>query len=302
VAYPVYMTMPDSQRQFRASLSYGCPLPVPNAAARDRGKRSIIGPVRRNPSTVVVLAGHPQDTVLSAVAKSLNVVLVRPDAAASAGQDGGSATGGSATGGGIEAGVWALRRAAGISAPYVLVAADPLAAVAAEWRAMWEITAQPGGSTEFELRAAEALAAWRANQFELPDYYLVLAEEAASAPAGSPPAGATAAGATAQRAGSLGTGVPVTRTAGPGSELGPRPDFYLGPLRSVRPHRVAVAAPDPAHSGEPAAQAAALLGELGSLRHGPWWPSLDEIVRTARGFYPGSLGESPQAGQATLLS
>jgi hypothetical protein len=240
--------------------------------------------VRRNPSTVVVLAGQPQDAVLSAIGKSLNVVLVRPDGDASAGQDGG-----------VEAAIWALRRAAGISAPYVLVAADPLAAVAAEWRAMWEITAQRGPA-DFELRAAEALAAWRANQFELPDYYLVLAEEAASPPVGA----ASAPGAPGAHRGTgaaLGTG-----TAGPGSEPGPRPDFYLGPLRSVRPHRVAVVAADPARSGEPAAQAAALLSELGSLRHGPWWPSLDDIFRTARGFYPGSLGESPHAGQATLLS
>jgi len=196
----------------------------------------------------------------------------------------------------VAAAIWALRRAAGISAPYVLVAADPLAAVAAEWRAMWEITAQPRGSADFELRAAEALAAWRANQFELPDYYLVLADEPVSPPVSSPVGAPVAPGAHRGAGAALGTA-----TAGPRGELGPRPDFYLGPLRAVRPHRVAVAA-DPARSGEPAAQAAALLSELGSLRHGPWWPSLDDIFRTARGFYPGSLGESPQAGRATLLS
>ena len=225
----------------------------------------------------MVLAGQPRDTVLSAVAKSLNVVLVRPEADAA----GGGRAGGRGDGdqdGSLEAAVWALRRAAGISAPYVLVAADPLAAAAAEWRAMWDISAAPQGSAEFELRAAEALAAWRAKQFELPDYYLVLAEEAA-APA-APGTGGVA-----------GTGA-VT-----GAEGGPRPDFYLGPLRSLRPHRVAVVA-----AAEPAAQAAALLSELGSLRHGPWWPSLDEVFRTARGFYPGSLGVSPEAPQATLLS
>jgi hypothetical protein len=27
------------------------------------------------------------------------------------------------------------------------------------------------------------------------------------------------------------------------------------------------------------------------LRHGPWWPGLDEIIETARGFYPDSLAE-----------
>src|SRR5262245_34755239 len=104
--------------------------------------------------------------------------------------------------------------------------------------------------------------AWRANRFELPDYYLVLAEEAGTGPGAGQPA-----------------------------------DFYLGPLRSVRPHRVAVVA-----AAEPAAQAAGLLSELGSLPHGRWWPSLEEIFRTARGFYPGALAESPDAGQAALLA
>ena len=75
-----------------------------------------------------------------------------------------------------------------------------------------------------------------------------------------------------------------------------RADFYLGPLRAVRPNRVVVAA-----GASPAAQADALLSELGSLRHGPWWPPLDEVLRTARGFYPGALAESPTAGRASLL-
>ena len=204
--------------------------------------------MRRNPSTVVVLAGQASEALLAAVGRSMNVSLVRPGDAASE----------------LEAAADALRRAAGISSPYVLVAADPLAAVGAEWRAMWEVSRRPDGSEAFELRAAEALAAWRANRFELPDYYLVLAEEAG---------------------------------AGPGAGAGQPADFYLGPLRSVRPHRVAVVA-----AAEPAAQAAGLLSELGSLPHGRWWPSLEEIFRTARGFYPGSLAESPDAGRATLLA
>jgi hypothetical protein len=206
--------------------------------------------VRRNPATVVVLAGHASDGLLAVIGRSMNVVLVRPEDSAD----------------GLDAASGALRRAAGISSPYVLVAADPLAAVAAEWRAMWEIPREPSrpaaGSEAFELRAAEALAAWRASQFELPDYYLVLAEPVQAAPGDEQP-----------------------------------PDFYLGPLRSVRPHRVAVAA-----AAEPAEQAAEVLTVLGSLRHGRWWPSLDEIFRTAREFYPGSLSESPGAGRATLLA
>jgi hypothetical protein len=200
---------------------------------------------------VVALAGHAPEPLLAAVGRSMNVVLVRPDDSAD----------------GIEAAAGALRRAGGISSPYVLVAADPLTEAAAAWRAMWEIAREAPreaprearGAEEFELRAAEALDAWRAGRFELPDYYLVLAE----------------------------------RTA-PGRE--PPPDFHLGPLRSVRPHRVTVAA-----AAEPAEQAAEVLTALGSLRHGRWWPSLDEIFRTARGFYPGALAESG-FGLATGLS
>jgi len=200
---------------------------------------------------VVGLAGHAPEALLAAVDRSMNVVLVRPDDAAE----------------GIEAAAGALRRAAGISSPYVLVAADPLAGVAAAWRALWEIPREASrptsrdqrGDEEFELRAAEAMDAWRAGRFELPDYYLVLAER-----------------------------------TGSGQE--PPPDFYLGPLRSVRPHRVTVAT-----AAEPAEQAAEVLTALGSLRHGRWWPSLDEVFRTARGFYPGTLAESG-SGLATGLS
>lgn len=209
----------------------------------------------------MVLAGRPSEQVLAAVGRSLNVVLVRPEP--SSGADAA----------GIEAAASALRRAAGISAAYVLVAADPLGAAAEAWQAMWSISAEARRSPEaqrspearrsdeFEIRAAEALAAWRAKRFELPDYYLVLAEETT-----------------------------------PGEDAVARADFYLGPLRSVRPNRVSVAA-----GATPEAQADALLGELGSLRHGPWWPSLDEVFGTARGFYPGSLTESTGAGQASIL-
>jgi len=71
--------------------------------------------------------------------------------------------------------------------------------------------------------------------------------------------------------------------AGDAGEHGP--DFRLGPLRSARAHRVVpVAEPE-------SAQAAAVLHALGSLRHGPWWPGLDEVIETARRFYPDSLAE-----------
>ncbi|HLX48642.1 MAG TPA: hypothetical protein VKS82_09945 [Streptosporangiaceae bacterium] len=68
---------------------------------------------------------------------------------------------------------------------------------------------------------------------------------------------------------------------------GTGPDLYLGPLRAARPRRVAVAAvtrqPD---------QAARVLDALRSLRHGPWWPPLDELIGTARHFYAGGLAET----------
>jgi hypothetical protein len=197
----------------------------------------------------VVLAGRASGELLGAVGRSMNVSLVRPEESAD----------------GIEAAAGALRRAAGISSPYVLVAADPLAAVADQWWAMWDVRREPPGSEAFEISAAEALAAWRAGRFELPDYYVALAETA-------PP-------------------------AVPGADTEPWPDFYLGPLRSVRPHRVAVVA-----AAEPAEQAAAVLAALGSLRHGRWWPPLDEVIETARRFYPGALAESGSApaGRTTL--
>ena len=202
---------------------------------------------------MVVLAGQAPDAMLAAVGRSMNVVLVHPE---ESGPGSGSSTG---PGDVLEVATGALRRAAGISSPYVLVAADPLAALAAEWRAMWEIprevSREPRGAGAFELRAAEALAAWRAGRFELPDYYLVLAGD--------------------------------TAVGDPGE---PGPDFHLGPLRSARAHRVVpVAAP------EPAQQAAAVLRALGSLRHGPWWPGLDEVSETARRFYPDSLAEQAAA-------
>jgi hypothetical protein len=188
--------------------------------------------VRRNPSTVVILSGEASGQLLAGIGRSMNVALIESDTE------------------GIEGSLSALRRAGGITAPYVLVRGDPLAAVAQAWQAMWDTRRGSGDPAGFELRAGEVLAAWRAGRFELPDYYLVLAPPVAP-------------------------------------EENQAPDFYLGPLRSARPNRVAVAA-----AAEPSQQAAEVLRVLGSLRHGPWWPPLDQIIETARGFYPGSLAEA----------
>jgi len=212
-------------------------------------------PMRRNPSTVVVLAGSAPGEVLAAAGQSMNVTLIRPEDPADGDSDG------------IAAAAAALQRAGRTNSPYALVLADPLAAVAAGWQAMWDVSRQEGPA-EFELEAAKALAAWRAGRFELPDYYLVLAADS---------------GAGAGIGGGAGAGVGAGAGIG-GGEHGP--DFYLGPLRSARPHRVAFVA-----ATDPWAQAAGVLQELGSLRHGPWWPGLDDVIEQARGFYPDSLAE-----------
>lgn len=197
-----------------------------------------------------MLAGQVPAEVLAAASRSMNVTLYRPESPDdTAGDDGGLAAAA------LEASTAALQRAGRATSPYALVPADPLAAVAARWREMWDLSRQPGPAA-FEQEAALALAAWRAGRFELPDYYLVLAAEAS-------PAGSSAAG-----------------------EATPAPDFYLGPLRSARPHRVVLVP-----ATEPAQQAEGVLHALGSLRHGPWWPGLDQVLETARRFYPASLAD-----------
>ena len=208
--------------------------------------------MRRNASTVVVLVGPAPGEVLAAVGRSMNVALIRPE---DAGDDDTA---------GLAAAAQALQRAGRTTSPYALVPADPLAWVAANWRAMWDIS-RPQGPAGFEQEAARALTAWRAGLFELPDYYLVLAAD-----------------------------------PGESQAVDHGPDFYLGPLRSARPRRVAVVA-----AIEPAQQAAGVLHALGSLRHGPWWPGLDEVIERARTFYPDSLAEGNTAvagGPATAAT
>ena len=192
--------------------------------------------MRRNASTVVVLAGPAPGEVLAALGRSMNVALIRPaEIRPEENTDG------------LASAAEALQRAGRATSPYALVPADPLTAVAASWREMWDVSRQEGPAG-FEQEAAKVLAAWRAGRFELPDYYLVLAGQEG-------------------------------------------PDFHLGPLRSARAHRV-VLVPEQ----EPAQQAAGVLHALGSLRHGPWWPGLDEVIEVARRFYPDSLGEPNATG------
>jgi len=63
--------------------------------------------------------------------------------------------------------------------------------------------------------------------------------------------------------------------------------MYLGPLRAARPRRVeaVVTSADDEGTGR-------VLQALRTLRHGPWWPPLDERLDGARHFFAGSLGDS----------
>jgi hypothetical protein len=154
--------------------------------------------MRRETSTVVVLVGELGEGLLAGLGQSPNVSVARTPVAE--GRE--SAEERTPRRPGWERGALAMREAARRGTTYVIVPDDPLAEVAAAWRAMWDVGGGPGGAAGFEERAAEALAAWWDKRFELPDYYLVMA--------GSQPGG---------------TG----------------PDLYLGPLRAARPRRVAVA-------------------------------------------------------------
>jgi hypothetical protein len=155
--------------------------------------------MRRESSTVVVLVGEVSEGLLASLSRSPNVSLARAPAAG-AGRTGAEEP--AAARPGWETGALALQEAGRRSSTYVIVPDDPLADVAAAWRAMWDVAGGPGRAAGFERYAADALAAWRGKRFELPDYYLVMA------------------------------------TAQPG---GTGPDLYLGPLRAARPRRVAVA-------------------------------------------------------------
>ena len=154
--------------------------------------------MRRESSTVVVLVGEVAEGLLAELGRSANVSVARAPAPGT-GQP--EAEQPAAARQGWEAGAQALREAARRQSAYVLVPEDPLAEMAAAWRAMWDVAGGPGGAARFEQCAAQALAAWRAKRFDLPDYYLVMA--AAPDEAGQ--------------------------------------DLYLGPLRAARPRRAVLA-------------------------------------------------------------
>src|SRR5690349_2786225 len=103
--------------------------------------------MRRNSSTVVVLAGQVPGEVLAAASRSMNVSLYRPKGSE-------SPDGTEDDDDGLAAAAAALQRAGRATSPYALVPADPLAAVAARWREMWDLSRQPG-SAAFEQEAAQ---------------------------------------------------------------------------------------------------------------------------------------------------
>jgi hypothetical protein len=206
--------------------------------------------MRRESSTVVALVGTLSNELTTGFGQSSNVAVIR----SSTGKAPGEEDRADQHHAGWEPGAIALREASRRRAMYVLVPDDPLAAVAAAWQAMWDLSSRAEGAAEFERQAGEALTGWRDKLFELPDYYLVVA----------PPQGADG-----------------------------RPDLYLGPLRAVRPRRIAVVA-SPAGPVRPAQ----VLDALRSLDHGPWWPALDEVLDAARHFYAGGLTQTQ--AQTTL--
>jgi hypothetical protein len=290
-----------------------------------------IGWMRRESSTVVVLIGESDSRLVAELRRSPNVSVARTPEAEPAPTAGGSAIGVSPPsraagaaglsalpGPGWEPGALAMREAARQRGTYVVVLDDPLAAVAATWRAMWDLTAGAPGAVLFEASAADALAAWRDKLFELPDYYVVASapEPSGSSPdarPGSDPRPGPGLRPRPDPRSGLGLrpgpglrrrpDLPASRDQRPGPVahpgpvvhpspvVHPGPDLYLGPFRAVRPRRVAVT---PAEGG-PAERAARLLDTLRSLDHGPWWPPLAELIDVARHFYAGGLTESQQA-------
>jgi len=91
----------------------------------------MIGPVRRESSTVVACVGEVSEPLLADLARSPNIALVRPP-------EGDEDR--------LAAAARALAEAGRRAATYVLVTADPLAGVAAEWRAMWDLSAGAGAA------------------------------------------------------------------------------------------------------------------------------------------------------------
>ena len=221
--------------------------------------------MRRESSTVVVLVGEVTEGLLAGLSRSVNVAVARAPA------DGAAQTAGRETArretadreaaGREAAGREAVARSSWETGALALREAARRQSTyvivpddpLADVAVEWRAMWDGlAGPAAFEASAAEVLAAWRDKRFELPDYYLV---------------------------------VPDAQAGGTGANM------YLGPLRAVRPRRVAVAG----RAGDSALQQARLLEALGSLQHGPWWPPLDELLGAARRFNAAGLAETQPA-------
>jgi hypothetical protein len=119
--------------------------------------------MQRISTTVVALVGAEAARWARKVGAFANVLAVVPD-----------------EGDPLERAVAAWSGAAGSSRTYVVHDADPLAAVASEWVALYEGTSLRG---DLETAVAEVTTRWRSRSVELPDYYLVLDAEDLSATA-----------------------------------------------------------------------------------------------------------------------
>lgn len=113
--------------------------------------------MQRISTTVVALVGADAARWARAVGAFANVLAVVPD-----------------DGDPLARAVTAWSAAAASSRTYVVHDADPLAAVADHWVALYDRT---GARGDLEAAVAAVTARWRSRAVELPDYYLVLEPE-----------------------------------------------------------------------------------------------------------------------------
>jgi len=102
--------------------------------------------MRHETSTVVVLVGEVGEGLLAGLGQSPNVSVARAPVAE--GRE--SAEERTPRRPGWERGALAMREAVRRGTTYVIVPDDPLADVAAAWRAMWDLPGGPGGPARFE--------------------------------------------------------------------------------------------------------------------------------------------------------
>ncbi|MCP5026150.1 MAG: hypothetical protein GY929_07670 [Actinomycetia bacterium] len=111
--------------------------------------------MRRIATTVIALVGPDASPAVAALGAARNVVGLSPDPDSPD----------------LDRAVEAWRTAETIHTRFTVHDADPLAAVAAAWAAMYD---RQGVRGDLEVLVAETVARWRAGSLELPDYYLVL--------------------------------------------------------------------------------------------------------------------------------